>query len=97
MKKSKGKSSGVLFKYNLKKKKKTQVICTLIFIFWDSLSSKYVRIKKKKIGDFPGGSVAETVLPTQGVQVRSLVGELKNPQLKISQAAMKTADPGYHS
>ena len=40
--------------------------------------------KKKKTRDFPGGSVAKTVLPMQGVQVRSLVRELLIKLLRVA-------------
>ena len=31
------------------------------------------------MGDFPGGPLVKTVLPVQGMQVQSLVGELRSP------------------
>ena len=40
--------------------------------------NKYAFKKEKEDGDFPGNKAVKTVLPLQGVQVQSLVGELRS-------------------
>ena len=40
------------------------------------LDAMEISVYKKQIKDFSGGPMAETVLPTQGAQVQSMVREL---------------------
>ena len=45
---------------------------------------------KRKRGDFPGDPVVKLHLPMQGVQVRSLVGELRSQCLLVKRPKYET-------
>ena len=58
-------------------REKRKLHSSLFFLFLQQDHSSKGCASEKQMMDFPGGPVGKTVLPLQGTQVQSLVGELR--------------------
>ena len=64
----------------------------MLFCLWTWLVGGKNALKISPWGDFPGGPVVKTELPMQGLQVQSLVGELRFYMLRCCVAWPKIKD-----